>query len=264
MEYVNYKALDIQRDGFVLRVTFNRPDTMNAVDEDMEADLARLFMELPMDDQTRVVVLTGAGRCFSAGGDFDQMQRCIDNPGVFYNSMSRAKHLVTSMLDCPKPVIARINGHAMGLGATIALLCDFTIAVEEAKIADPHVKVGFVAGDGGAVLWPQLIGYARAKEYLMLGETATGRQAADIGLITRAVSAADLDSTVNDFIERILATPPRALQWTKLSVNIGLKQMASSVLDASIAYEALSNNTRDHQEALNAFREKRKPNFVGD
>jgi enoyl-CoA hydratase len=168
------------------------------------------------------------------------------------------------MLDCPKPFIARINGHAMGLGATMALLCDFTIAAEESRIADPHVKAGFVAGDGGSLLWPQLIGYARAREYLLLGDSLTGREAADIGLITRAVALENLDSAVDEFVQRVLALPPRALQWTKLSVNLGLKQMASTMMDATMAYEGLSNITADHQEAVSAFREKRKPKFTGN
>jgi enoyl-CoA hydratase len=220
--------------------------------------------ELPRDIETRVVVLTGAGRCFSAGGDFDQMQKDIDKPMNFCDSIPNEKFLVYGMLDCPKPFIARINGHAMGLGATMALLCDFTIAAEESRIADPHVKAGFVAGDGGSLLWPQLIGYARAREYLLLGDSLTGREAADIGLITRAVALENLDSAVDEFVQRVLALPPRALQWTKLSVNLGLKQMASTMMDATMAYEGLSNITADHQEAVSAFREKRKPKFTGN
>jgi enoyl-CoA hydratase len=192
------------------------------------------------------------------------MQNEIDNPMNFCDSMPHAKQLVYGMLDCPKPFVARVNGHAIGLGATLALLCDFSIAVEDAKIADPHVKVGFVAGDGGALLWPQLIGYARAREHLLLGETLTGKQAADIGLITRSASAGELDEVVEDFVQRVLATPPRALQWTKLSINLGLKQLASTMMDATMAYEALSNITEDHQEAVNAFREKRAPEFGGN
>lgn len=264
MEYNDYKALQIERDGHVLRVTLNRPDTLNAYDAEMEQDFARFLAAVPRDVETRVVVLTGAGRCFSAGGDFDHMQRDIDNPMNFCDGMHNAKHLVYGMLDCPKPFIARINGHAIGLGATMALLCDFTIAVEDAKIADPHVKAGFVAGDGGALLWPQLIGYARAREYLLLGDTLTGKQAADIGLITRCAPADQLDSVVDDFVRRVLATPPRALQWTKLSVNLPLKQIASMMMDATMAYEGLSNITGDHQEAVSAFREKRAPKFEGN
>jgi enoyl-CoA hydratase len=144
------------------------------------------------------------------------------------------------------------------------LFCDLIVAANHAKFGDPHVKVGYVAGDGGAVIWPQLIGYARAKEYLLLGDTLTGEEAAKIGLITRAVPAEELDQVVDNYAQRLAGGAARAIQWTKLSINIGLKQLATSILDASIAYEALSNRTKDHQEAVNAFREKRAPRFTGE
>ena len=253
-----------RRDGRVLHATFNRPDTLNAVDEELDEDLSRLFGDVAQDAETAVLVLTGAGRAFSAGGDIENMQRLIDRPELFSNGIARAKHLIHSILDCPKPIIAKVNGAAMGLGATIALFCDLIIAANHAKIADPHVKVGFCAGDGGCVIWPQLIGYARAKEYLFFGDAITGEDAAKIGLINRAVPAEDLDRTVDEYAQRLAGGAARAVQWTKLSVNIGLKQLATCILDASLAYEALSNVTKDHQEALHAFREKRAPRFTGE
>jgi enoyl-CoA hydratase len=264
MEFSDYEAIIFRRDGRVLHATFNRPDTLNAVDERLDEELSRLFDDVSADPQTNVLVLTGAGRAFSAGGDIEQMQRVIDKPGLFLNDMARAKHLIHSILDCPKPIIAKVNGHAMGLGATIALFCDLIIAANHAKIADPHVKVGFTAGDGGCVIWPQLIGYARAKEFLLFGDAITGEEAARIGLINRAVPAEDLDRVVDEYAQRLAQGAARAIQWTKLSVNIGLKQLATSILDASFAYEALSNMTQDHQEAVNAFREKRPPRFTGE
>ena len=163
MNFADYKALVLRRAGRVLYATMNRPDTLNAVDDDMDRDLARLFGDVAADAETHVLVLSGAGRAFSAGGDIEHMQRVIDDPALFLDGMARAKQIIFSLIDCPKPVIARVNGPAIGLGATIALFCDLVYAVEDAKIADPHVKVGFVAGDGGAVIWPALIGYARAQ-----------------------------------------------------------------------------------------------------
>lgn len=264
MDFTSYKAITFRRDGRVLYATFNRPDSMNAVDEEMEGDLARLFPDVAADRETNVLVLSGAGRAFSAGGNIEHMQVVIDKPELFFNSMASAKSLIHSILDCPKPIIAKINGPAIGLGATIALFSDLIIAANHAKIADPHVKVGFVAGDGGSVIWPQLIGYARAKEYLLLGDILTGEEAAKIGLINRAVPAEELDGVVDAYAQRLASGASRAIQWTKLSINIGLKQIATSILDASIAYEALSNGTKDHQEAVNAFREKRNPRFTGE
>jgi enoyl-CoA hydratase/carnithine racemase len=263
MDFSNYKAILFRREGKVLYATFNRPETLNAVDPDMHDDLDRLFTDVTEDDQTMVLVISGAGRAFSAGGDIEQMQKIIDDPSLFLGDMAAAKRLIFSILDCPKPIIAKVNGHAIGLGATIALFSDFIVAVNQAKIADPHVSVGFTAGDGGAVIWPHLIGYARAKQYLLTGDAITGEEAAKIGLITKAVAAEELDQTVDVLAQRVANGAAKAIQWTKLSINIGLRQLASSALDASLAYEALSNTTQDHREAVQAFREKRPPKFTG-
>jgi enoyl-CoA hydratase len=258
-----YGSLVIGRDGTVATVTLNRPEKLNAVDAVMHTDLARVFTDLRNDPATEVIVLTGAGRAFSAGGDVDWMQAAIDDPTRFEQTVREAKQIIFSMLDCEKPIIAKVNGHATGLGATIALFCDVIFASEKAKIGDPHVSVGFVAGDGGAVIWPQLIGYARAKEYLMTGDLMSAVEAARIGLINKAVPPEELDKVVGEFVHRLSSGAMKAIQWTKVSINIGLKQLAHSILDASLAYEAQSNRTADHAEAVAAFREDRKPHFVG-
>ena len=189
------------------------------------------------------------------------MQEAIDEPARFEQTIREAKQIVFGLIDCEKPVIAKLNGHATGLGCTIALFCDVIFAAEHAKIGDPHVSIGFVAGDGGAVIWPQLIGYARAKEYLLTGDLMTAAQAAQIGLINYAIPAAELDERVAAFADRLSAGATRAIRWTKMSVNIGLRDLATSIMDASLAYEALSNITPDHAEAVRAFSEKRAPVF---
>jgi enoyl-CoA hydratase len=264
MDFASYKAITFRRDGRVLHATLNRPETLNSINGELEEDLASLFDDVARDGETNVLVLSGAGRAFSAGGDIEQMQKAIDDPDLFVNGMATAKHLIFSILDCPKPILAKVNGPAIGLGATIALFCDLIVAANHAKIGDPHVKVGYVAGDGGAAIWPQLIGYARAKEFLLTGDALTGEEAARIGLINRAVPAEDLDRTVDELAQRLASGASRAIQWTKLSVNIQLKKVVHSILDASLAYEALSNLSKDHQEAVNAFREKRAPRFTGE
>src|SRR5690606_36637006 len=162
-----------------------------------------------------------------------------------------------------KPVVAKVNGHAVGLGATIALFCDVIFASTKASIGDPHVSVGYVAGDGVAIMWPQLIGYARAKELLMTGDLLPASRAAEIGLINHAVEPEGLDAAVVRFSERLAGGAVKAIRWTKMAVNIGLRQLAHSMMDASIAYESLSNTTADHREAVAAFREKRKPVITG-
>ena len=187
MEFSKYKTFQFERRGKVLEVTFNRPDKLNAVDEQIHAELATLFTDISNDPDSQVIVLTGAGRAFSAGGDIDWMQKMIDIPNSFEKTAREAKQIINTLLDCQKPILAKINGHATGLGATIALFCDVIFASESAKIGDPHVSVGLVAGDGGAVIWPQLIGYARAKEYLLTGDLIPAPEAARMGLINHAV-----------------------------------------------------------------------------
>ena len=264
MNFSDYKATEFRRDGRVLHATFNRPQTMNAIDGALQADLDRLFDDVAADRETNVLVITGAGRAFSAGGDIEDMQKCIDDPDLFIKGTEMGKKLVFSILDCPKPIIAKVNGAAIGLGATVALFCDIVFAANHAKIADPHVQIGVSAGDGGAVIWPALIGYARAKSFLFTGDPVTGAEAAEIGLINKAVPAEELDALVDAYAQRLANGATRAIQYTKMSVNIALKDHARRVLDASMAWETLAQRTKDHQEAVNAFREKRQPRFTGE
>jgi len=264
MNYENYKAMAFRHDGRVLHVTFNRPETLNAFDAELHGEFDRFVQEVPRDEAAHVIVLSGAGKAFSAGGDIDHMQELIDVPTGIYGEIAAGKRLITAFLDIPQPIIAKINGAAIGLGATIALFCDISFAAGHAKIADPHVKVGYVAGDGGAVIWPQLIGYARAKQYLLTGDALTGDEAAKIGLVNFACPAAELDAAVDAFAQRLAGGARRAVQWTKATINTGLKQIAANVLETGAAYEMLSNQTRDHAEAVDAFRAKRPPAFNGD
>ncbi len=261
MAYSDYTAIDIAREGRVLRLTLNNPGALNAVTGRMHHELSTIFGEVALDDSVDVVVLTGAGKAFCAGGDIGWMQSMVDNPGGMAAIGIEGKRIVHSLLDLEKPVICRLNGDAVGLGATLALFCDVIIGDETARIGDPHVRVGLVAGDGGAVIWPQLVGYARAKEFLMTGDLLTAQRAAEIGLINRAVPAGILDEEVAKLVEKLLRGAQRAIRWTKVSVNIGLKQLADSVLDASLGYEIASSMLPDHAEAVAAFREGRRPVF---
>ena len=263
MSYEDYRAIEFERRGRILTVRMNRPQVLNATDAILHEELSRVFYDVAIDGETDVVVLTGAGRAFSAGGDIGWMQEMIDDPAIWEKTRVEAKKIIYGILDCEKPIIARVNGHAMGLGATLALFCDVIVASASARIADPHVSVGLVAGDGGAVIWPQLIGYARAKEYLMTGDALTAPDAERIGLINYCVPDGELDDKVYGLAEKLCAGPQLAIRWSKTAVNIGLKQLAHSIMDASLAYESLTNLTADHQEAVNAFREKRPPAFTG-
>ena len=260
----SYSKLKISRSDRVLTVALSDPAFGNGIDQDMHLELERLLPEIAEDDSIGAVVLTGDGAIFSAGGNIASMKESADRPELFYPAMIRAKRLVHSVLDCPTPIICRINGDAMGVGATLALLCDVTIAAESARIADPHVRMGYAAGDGGALIWPLLVGVARAKRYLLSGDALTGREAADIGLITAAVPAEELDEHVAHWARRLSTGAQRAINWTKMTMNIMLRQQAAAILDAGMAYEVLTNATRDHREAVSAFIEKRKPVFTGE
>jgi len=262
--YDGYRTLLFDRRGRVLWVTINRPDTLNAVDDDMHEDFSRVFDAINRDPGCDVVVLTGAGRAFCAGGDARWMQAMIDDPRRFRAIAPAAKRIVFGLLELEKPIICRLNGAAAGLGATIALMCDVIIASDRAVIGDPHVKMGFVAGDGGAVIWPQLIGYARAKEFLMTGEMLSAERAERIGLVNYVVPADGLDAKVNEMAERLAGGATWAIRWTKTVANIPLRRLAHELMDAAVAYEMMTNLSADHQEAVNAFREKRSVKFTGD
>jgi enoyl-CoA hydratase len=249
------------RRGRLLTLTLNRPDTLNAVNRKMHEELADVFNFAAQDEHSDVIVLTGAGRAFSAGGDLEHIATNAANPDLFDEEVRVAKRIVFAMLDLDKPLVCRMNGHAVGLGATLALLCDVIFAAENAKIGDPHVALGLVAGDGGAALWPQRIGFGRAKEYLLTGELLTARKAAEIGLVNHCLPAGEFDGAVEAFCERLLNGSRNAIRWTKVLINLELKRIATAVMDAGIAYEAVSARSADHREGVKALQEKRKPKF---
>lgn len=256
-----FRQLLLARDGRILTITLNRPDQLNAFGQVMHQELVAALAFAGTDLASDVIVLTGAGRAFSAGGDIDWMARVVAEPDLFDAEAADAKRLVLGLLDIDKPVIAKVNGHAVGLGATLALLCDVIFASDKTRLGDPHVSIGLVAGDGGAVIWPQLIGFARAKEYLLTGELIPATKAAEIGLVNHVLAASDLDEAVNRFCQRLLGGAQQAIRWTKKTINLELRRIAEPALDLGLRYEALSVRTDDHREAVEAFRDKRPPRF---
>ena len=263
IDYSQYKDILVEKRDRVMTVTLNVPERLNAFTGPMHTALSRIWDDVNDDPDVHVVVLTGAGRAFSAGGNVIAMQQKIDDPDAWDGGMPEAKRIVFRMLECDKPIIARVNGHAVGLGATIALLCDIIIATEDAKIGDPHVSAGLVAGDGGALIWPQLVGFARAKEYLLTGDLMRAAEAERIGLINHVVPADQLDEKVYGLARRLADGAMKSIRWTKQTINIPLRQLAHSMMDLSLSLETQSNRTKDHQEAVWAFGEKRRPKFSG-
>lgn len=256
-----YDTLELSREGRLLTIAFNRPELLNAVNLKLHEELAEVFVFATADEHSDVVVLTGNGRAFSAGGDIEHISNNAANPDLFDEEVRLAKRIVFAMLDLDKPLVCRLNGHAVGLGATLALFCDVIFAADNAKIGDPHVAVGLVAGDGGAAVWSQRIGLGRAKEYLLTGELLTAKKAEAIGLINHCVPADELDGAVEAFCDRLLNGAQNAIRWTKVLTNLELKRVAHAVMDAGMAYEALTVRSADHAEAIKAMQEKRKPAF---
>lgn len=264
MNFSGYETISVDVKNGVATVSLARPEALNAVNARMHFELSTIFDDLRRDDNVDIVVITGAGRAFCAGGDLDWMQDAIDSPAGFEQTAREAKDIVRTQLALDKPLICRLNGHAVGLGASLALLSDIIIAQEGARISDPHVSVGLVAGDGGALIWPQLIGYAKARKYLFTGEAMTASEAERLGLVTDVVPLDQLDGAVAAMVSALAAQPKKALRWTKVTTNLPLQAIFTGHFDTGIAYEIASNVSRDHQEAVTAFRERRKPVFTGD
>jgi enoyl-CoA hydratase len=256
-----YEHLGFERQDGVLWVRIERPEARNAVDAVLHRELSEVFAEIRADEQTRAVVLTGEGSAFSAGGDvkwFREMD-ASSTDALF----REARKIVIDLLEVPQPVIAAVNGPAVGLGATLALFCDIVIASEDAVLGDPHVLVGVVAGDGGAIIWPWLVGVSRAKEYLMTGQNLDAAEAHRIGLVNRVVPADELLDTAGKLAAKLANGPTRAIQGTKASVNSILRDTVNLVLDKSLALERECFATEDRREAVTAFIERRKPQFSG-
>ena len=259
----DYSCLRLAREGDILRVTIDRQGSrLNAVDANLHADFERLFRELRQETDARAVLLTGSGDAFCAGGDFAWFPE-LREPGKQDGLRRAAKQLIWDLLDVEVPIVAAVNGPAMGLGASIALLCDVIFVADTAVIGDPHVRVGIAAGDGGAAIWPLAIGPARAKQYLLTGDPVDAAEAERIGLVNRCVPAADLDTEALAFTRRLAAGAPLAVRYTKIAVNKLLKDALNIAFDASTALEMMTFQSEDHQEALAAIAEKRRPLFKG-
>ena len=262
--YEGYETIIVARVGKIVTVTLNRPEVMNATNKQMHLELERVFPEIGSDPEANVVILTGAGRCFSAGGDIVFLRDHLDDHPRWFEAMREARQVLYNFVDLDRPVICKVNGAATGLGSTLALFSDVIIARDTAKIADTHVNVGLVAGDGGAIIWPALIGHARAKLHLLTGKPITGQEAAAIGLVTEAVPAGQLDARVQELAEELAALPAVAVRLTKRSINMDLRNKLDAMLEAQLGLETLSHLSNDHREATNAFIDKRPPVFTGN
>jgi enoyl-CoA hydratase len=258
-----YETMAIERrDDGIAVVTLNRPERLNAVNGRMHAELATFSRDFANDREMRVLVLTGEGRAFSAGGDFGPGDPIGSNPEG-PPMMIEARQIVDHILECEKPMISAVNGYAMGLGANVALLCDVVVAGESAVFADTHVNMGIGAGDGGQVIWPHLIGVNRAKYYLMTGDRVTGAEALEMGLANFLVPDDELMDKALEIAGRLAAGAPQAIAASKVAINAYLRSISSMVMPICLKYEDMTMRSADHKEAVKAFQEKRPPVFTG-
>jgi len=251
--------IDKRANGVVL-ATLNRPERLNAVNGRMHTELANIARTADNDSNVKVLVLTGAGRAFCAGGDFSGDS---DVTGGGRQGMKETKEIVDLLLDCSIPVISAVKGYAMGLGATVALLADIVVAGRSATFADTHVKMGVGAGDGGQVIWPLLMGVNRAKYHLMTGDGITGEDAERAGLVNFVVDDDEVLDKALAVADRLAAGPALAISASKMPINQYIKMISNLVLPYSFAMEMQTFRSADAAEAAAAFQEKRTPQFKG-
>ena len=254
-----YTAIAIERhDDGVAVATLNRPQRLNAVDAAMHYELSTLALDADADPDVRVLVITGAGRAFCAGGDFAGA-----GPAGGDTTFTEARRIVDGLLECRKPIVSAVNGYAMGLGATVALLCDVVVAARSAVFADTHVNMGIGAGDGGQVIWPLLMGVNRAKYYLMTGEHLRADEAERLGLVTFLTDDGGALDRALEIARRLAAGPAVAIAASKVPINHWIRAQAAQILPLSLALEERCFRTDDAREAVAAFQEKRPPRFTG-
>jgi enoyl-CoA hydratase len=261
--YLGFKHLRFERAGAVLVVTIaHARSSLNAVDEELHSEFARLMAALRHESKARAIVLTGTGKAFCAGGDFAWFPQ-LRTVQALEHLRRDAKAIIWDLLEVSVPIICALNGHAMGLGASIALLCDSIVMSTDARIGDPHVRVGLVAGDGGTAIWPLAVGPALAKRYLLTGDQLDAATCLRLGLVTDVAPPDGLMTLAMELAQKIASMPPLAVQYTKQAVNQQVKEALLKSFDVAAQSELVTFLSADHAEAISAITEKRQPIFEG-
>jgi 2-(1,2-epoxy-1,2-dihydrophenyl)acetyl-CoA isomerase len=260
---VGYQTLIVERAGAIATITLNRPDARNAIDLTMRRELVAALDEVEADEAGRVLVLTGAGGHFCAGGDVKSMRAQRSTAAEGRARVALLNRMVQRLVDFPWPTLAMVDGYAVGAGTNLALCCDLVVASDRAKFGELFNKIGLVPDGGGTWLLSRLVGLARAKELIFTGEVFDAAEAARIGLVNRVVPAADLERVTRALAEKIAAGPPGVLRLAKHLVNRAASSDLAAALDLEAYSQGLAVASDDHQEGLAAFFDKRPPKFTG-
>jgi enoyl-CoA hydratase len=260
--YAAYQRLRFDRPAEgVLRITMVNPQSrMNATDEVMHAELCEVWRDIDKDPETGAVILRGTEQAFSAGAEFAVIEKIVADRSYRLRVWKEARDIVYNVINCAKPTIAAINGPAVGAGLAAAMVCDITIAAKSARIIDGHTRLGVAAGDHSVIIWPLLVGMAKAKYYLLTCEPLGGEEAERIGLVSLCVPDDQLEARSIEVAVKLAGGARTAISFTKYALNNWLRMMGPN-FDTSLALEFMGWDTGDSAEGLASFREKRKPRF---
>jgi enoyl-CoA hydratase len=264
MDYAAYKDLQIRRlEPGILEIVMGEEGKLAVATARAHAEMARVWLDVDRDPETRVAILRGAGKGFSAGGDMAMVEEMTRDFAARARVWREARDLVYNMLNCSKVIVSAMHGPAVGAGLAAGLMADISIASRNARLIDGHTRLGVAAGDHAAIVWPLLCGMAKAKYYLLLCETVSGEEAERIGLVSMTCEEEKLRDTALEVARKIAAGPQTAIRWTKYSLNNWLR-MAGPSFDASLAMEIMGFTGPEVKEGLASLREKREPKFPSE
>ncbi|MDH3643757.1 MAG: enoyl-CoA hydratase/isomerase family protein [Gammaproteobacteria bacterium] len=259
--YTGYQRLEFDYpEPRILRISFNRPERYNALDAIGHNEITYVWREVDADPDIDCVIITGKGKAFSAGGDFEMIEEIIDDFDTRAQTWKEARDLVYNIINCGKPIISAINGPAVGAGLVAGLMADISIVAESVSLTDGHTRLGVAAGDHAAIIWPLLCGMAKAKYYLLTCDRLSGTEAERIGLVSMCVKDDELADKALEVARKLSNGAPNAIRWTKYSLNNWLR-MAGPTFDTSTALEMLGFTSREAQEGVRSLQEKRDPQF---
>ncbi len=262
--YSRYEYLKFDRPHpRVLRVTMTSPIKLNAMVPGLHRECSEVWADIEADKSVSVVILTGQGNAFSAGGDIHHELKVTEDYALRMQTMKEARDIVYGMINCSKPIISAIRGWAVGAGLACALMADISIAAKNSKLMDGHTKIGVAAGDHSMIIWPLLCGMAKAKRYLLACEALSGEEAERIGLVSMAVDEDQVEAQSLAYATKLAEGAPAAIRWTKYALNNWLRQ-AGPIFDTSLALEMIGFAGPEGREGLTAFLEKRPARFDPD